>query len=106
MTNSRATSHKEFSCPAHDYVDVLTRHTTIGRSPDPRRQNLDGHEHGIRFLEGCGGRGDVYKRQLDGCGGLDVLVTLGAKKKKIKRERESPIAVSYTHLTLPTNREV
>ncbi len=61
-------------------------------------------EDGIRSLVRSRGLGDVYNEQP---GTLDVLLELEwVKPIGRKKTPGSPIIASYTHLTLPTNREV
>ena len=65
-------------------------------------------EAGIRDLVRSRGLGDVYKRQaVDGTrqtlGGVSSLPTISAPALATYATAETFLAVSYTHLTLPTS---
>ena len=65
-------------------------------------------EDGIRDLVRSRGLGDVYKRQhpqrlAERAVILDVWIMLAGDKNDIHMAQRFQLAVSYTHLTLPTS---
>ena len=114
---------------SEEIISYAVGHGTMGNAPDINHTTLIGHGFGqeqldkiesalpsafdIRFVfnqwtlgaDFCNGTLGIPEEQLNDPA-FDLLSHLGFSKKQVEAANHHVCAVSYTHLTLPTNREV